>query len=425
MKLLVKNFYLLLAFSLVIFTVGGIIFYFILKTQIYQEIDQSLELEKDRIVQKLMVSDTIPEFYTSFENQITVQDRDQLKSPFKKISDTLIYDTIENDFIPFRKLETNIQLYTRTYKIDVSKSLINKGDLISDILLLMSFLFVSLLIILMLVNFFISRKLLAPFYTTMGIIKNYEVTKSQSLNLPETNTKEFALLNEVLNIMSKKIHSDFLSLKEFTENASHEMQTPLSIIKAKLELLIQDETLSCEQLKLIQSISESATRLSKMSRALVLITRIESLQFKETRPVNVNQSLDKLLENFTELIHEKGIEVSKEYKNQLIVTINPMLVEILLTNLLSNAIKHNLSSGKIIINIVGRELIIINTGKDLDNEPDELFGRFIKDKSKPDSLGLGLSIVKKIVETNKMRIDYSFDKGYHILHVFFDDEKHP
>ncbi|MEI6852771.1 MAG: HAMP domain-containing sensor histidine kinase, partial [Bacteroidota bacterium] len=382
-------------------------------------------LEKDRIVQKLMVSDTIPEFYTSFENQITVQDRDQLKSPFKKISDTLIYDTIENDFIPFRKLETNIQLYTRTYKIDVSKSLINKGDLISDILLLMSFLFVSLLIILMLVNFFISRKLLAPFYTTMGIIKNYEVTKSQSLNLPETNTKEFALLNEVLNIMSKKIHSDFLSLKEFTENASHEMQTPLSIIKAKLELLIQDETLSCEQLKLIQSISESATRLSKMSRALVLITRIESLQFKETRPVNVNQSLDKLLENFTELIHEKGIEVSKEYKNQLIVTINPMLVEILLTNLLSNAIKHNLSSGKIIINIVGRELIIINTGKDLDNEPDELFGRFIKDKSKPDSLGLGLSIVKKIVETNKMRIDYSFDKGYHILHVFFDDEKHP
>ena len=145
MKLLVKNFYLLLAFSLVIFTIGGIIFYFNLKTQIYKEIDQSLELEKDRIVQKLMVSDTIPEFYTSFENQITVENKEELKAPFKKISDTLIYDTIENDFIPFRTLETNIHLYTKTYKIEVSKSLINKSDLIRDILILMFFLFISLL----------------------------------------------------------------------------------------------------------------------------------------------------------------------------------------------------------------------------------------------------------------------------------------
>jgi signal transduction histidine kinase len=425
MKLLVKNFYILLAFSLVIFTIGGIIFYFILKTQIYQEIDQSLELEKDRIIQKLMVSDTIPEFYTSFENQITVKNKEQLKAPYQKICDTLIYDTIENDFIPFRKLETNIQLYTKTYKIDVSKSLINKSDLIRDILILMSFLFISLLIILMLVNFIISRRLLAPFYTTLGIIKNYQVKKSQGLNLPPTSTKEFALLNEVLNIMSEKIHSDFLSLKEFTENASHEMQTPLSIIRAKIEMLIQDETLNCEQLKLIQSINESTSRLSKMSRALVLITRIESLQYKETKAVNVNHLLDKLLENFAELIHEKGIHISKEYQDELIVEINPALSEILLTNLLSNSIKHNLPDGRIIITIAGSELIISNTGKDLDSNPDELFERFIKDKSKADSLGLGLSIVKKIVDTNEMVIDYLYDKGYHTLQVFFNRKKQP
>ncbi len=419
MKLLVKNIYLLLLVSLGTFTMGGIIFYYNLKTQIYQEVDQSLKLEKDRIIQKLMVSDTIPEFYTSFENQIKVENNDEVDYPFQKISDTLIFDSIENHFIPFRTLESIIHLYTKTYKIDVSKSLINKGDLIRDILILMLFLFFSLLAIMMLVNFFISRKLLTPFYTTLGILKNYQIARSPGLKLPKTKTKEFTLLNEVLNIMSEKIYTDFISLKEFTENASHEMQTPLSIIRAKLELIIQDETLSGEQLALIQSIYDSTNRLSKMSRALVLITRIESLQFNETKKVSINFLLDKLLENFAELISEKGISVTKEYQNELDVDINPTLADILLTNLLSNSIKHNLNNGEIIIKIRKSELYISNTGKELCINPDELFQRFSKDKSKPDSLGLGLAIVKKIVDTNNLFIEYSYADRYHTLQVFF------
>lgn len=423
MKLLVKNTYLLLLFSFVTFVIGGIIFYFNLKTQIYQEIDQSLELEKARIIQKLMVSDSIPDFYTSFENQIKVIDNDELVAPFQKISDTIIYDSIENDYIPFRMLESNIKLYTKTFKINISKSLINKSDLLTDILLLMFFLFISLLAVMMLTNFTVSKRLLRPFYTTLGILKNYNVGRTPGLKLPKTATKEFTLLNEVLNIMSEKIHSDFLSLKEFTENASHEMQTPLSIIRAKLELLIQDESLNHEQLLVIQSITESTTRLSKMSRALVLITRIESLQFHETKSININLLLDKLLKNFSELICEKGIIVTKEYQDECLIEMNPTLVDILLSNLLNNAIKHNLQNGTISIKISRSSFIISNSGNKLTTNTDELFQRFMKDASKPDSLGLGLAIVKKIVDTNNLLIDYAHHDGLHTIEINFDSKK--
>ena len=422
MKLLVKNTYYLILFSLIIFTAGGFIFYYNLRIQIYQEVDQSLELEKDRIVQKLMVSDSIPIFYTSFENQIKVENKERNQAPFVRISDTLIFDSIENDYIPFRKLEAYILLYTKAYKIDVSKSLINKGELMSDIFLLMLSLFVSLLIIMLLVNFLISKKTLGPFYTTLGVIKNYKVTSGSGLKLPNTKTKEFTLLNEVLNIMSEKIHSDFTTLKEFTENASHEMQTPLSVIKSKLELLIQDETLNCEQLKLIQLISDSTNKLSKMSRALVLITRIESLQFRETSKVNFNKLMDRLLEYFSELITEKGIEVKKEYDFELIVDFNTTLAEILLNNLISNAIKHNLHNGSIFIKTSQSELLISNTGHPLQSNPADLFQRFHKEKSDSDSLGLGLAIVKKIADTNNLYVDYAYSHGIHTLQLKFGSD---
>jgi signal transduction histidine kinase len=419
-KLLAKNTLYLIIFSSIIFVAGGFIFYFNLRAQIYQEVDQSLTLEKDRIIQKLMVSDSIPVFYTNFENQIKVETKEKDQFPYVKISDTLIYDSIEKDYQPFRRLQALIFLYTKAYQIDVSKSMINKGELISDVFLLMLSLFIALLAIMLVVNFFISRNLLKPFYDTLGALKGYRVTRSPKLRLPKTKIREFTLLNQVLNIMSEKIHSDFLSLKEFTENTSHEMQTPLAIIKAKLELLIQDESLNNDQLKIIQSIGDSASRLSKMSRALVLITRIENLQFRETEQINMNKLLDDLLDNFSEMISEKSIELSKDYRCDLFVKMNPALAEILLTNLISNAIKHNLRKGKINILISECELSINNTGPPLNSKPEDLFQRFSKNSSKPDSLGLGLAIVKKITDTNNIRVDYTCKNDIHTLRVIFD-----
>ena len=419
MKLLSKTVLYSVIFSLLTFTAGGFIFYFNLRNQIIQEVDQSLDLEKNRIIQKLMFADTIPGFYTSFENQIEVVEVPASLRRADTYSDLLIYDSIEKDSIPFRRLDSYLHLYTREYHIGISKSLINKSELTGDIFLLMLFLFISLLMILLLVNVQISRRMLRPFYKTLENVKTYMITRGEGLNLPKTPTTEFTMLNNVLNRMSAKISKDFISLKEFTENASHEMQTPLAVIRSKLELLIQHENLTEDEIRLIQSISDSANKLSRMSRALVLITRIDNQQFSDIENVNITDILNNQLENLEELITEKKITVSRDLQNEICAKMNPALAEIMLTNLLSNAIKHNIPGGSIHISTRGRVFSITNTGLHSDIEPSELFGRFRKGSQHPDSIGLGLSIVKKIADTHKIAVAYTTGEGTHTLTLTF------
>jgi len=135
-----------------------------------------------------------------------------------------------------------------------------------------------------LVNYIISRRLWLPFYETIKKINSYDIKNKTLITFPETNIAEFGKLNAVLSSMSQKIREDFFNLKEFTENASHEIQTPLAIIKSKIELLVQSENLSENQVELIQTIDQSVTRLSKLNSGLLLITKIENNQYAEIQP---------------------------------------------------------------------------------------------------------------------------------------------
>jgi signal transduction histidine kinase len=428
MKLLAKTSIYYILFSLVAFAVGGIIFYNVIRTDIYDEVDDSMRLEKDRIIQKLMVSDSsfthtlIHSFtkFTSFENQISINIANNPPAlPYLKLNDTLIFDSIGKEYHPFRHLESMNRIYTRTYKIDIAKSLINKSDLIKSIFLLMFFLSVSLYMVLISVNFFVSKRVWVPFRETISKLRNYKITRDSRLSLPETHISEFTQLNNVLNLMSDKIYSDFITLREFTENASHEIQTPLAIIQSKLELLIQSENLSKTQMKQIRDIYEAAGRLSKLNQFLLLITKIENLQFSKTTDIDITKIIDKYLEELAEIIQAKNINIQKNYTLSHQLTINATLAEVLVSNLLSNAIKHNVKNGIINIDINDSEIKITNTGETMTGNPEDLFERFKKAKVDSESLGLGLSLVRKIAEIYHMKTTYTYDNGLHTLKIEF------
>ncbi len=427
MKLLAKTIIYYIIFFLVAFTIGGIVFYNNIRFHLYNELDDSMRLEKDRVIQKLMVSDTVPKLYSSFENQISINIVNKPATPYLKYKDTLIYDSLDYDFIPFRHLESINKIYTRTYKIEISRSLIKRSDLVKSIFFLMLFLVVSLFVVLILVNYFVSKRIWVPFYDTINKIKNYKISKDSRLNLKETKISEFALLNDVLKLMSDKINQDFVSLREFTENASHEIQTPLAIIKSKLELLIQSENLTAGQMKQIQDIYEASNRLSKLNQFLLLITKIDNLQFSKTKDIVLTDLIDKYLDDFEEIIDLKHITVNKEFRiqdSEFKIQMNPALANVLISNLLSNAIKHNIDNGFINIELDKSRLIITNTGEPFGEEsslrPEELFSRFKKAKVDSDSLGLGLSIVKKITELYKFKIEYTFINNLHAIKLDFN-----
>ena len=304
------------------------------------------------------------------------------------------------------------------YKICIYKSLAKADDEISAVIGTIVYLFVSLLIVMLIANYYLSRRLLHPFNQTLDAIKGFSVTNTTPLDLQKSNILEFEELNALVVEMTGKIQDDYRNLKEFTENASHEIQTPLAIIKSKIELLIQSE-LSDEQMLHVQSIYEVSNRLSKINKALLLLAKIENQQFQETQIIDFGKLLNKHLNNFEELIDMKNIFLKTHITQPLTIEMNPILADMLVSNLMSNAIKHNFEGGEIIIRIEHNVLKINNTGKTDGVRGEDMFKRFKKDNNVSNSIGLGLSIVKKICDNYKITIQHLYQDGIHEFSLEF------
>ena len=213
--------------------------------------------------------------------------------------------------------------------------------------------------------------------------------------------------------MTDKIHIDYLQQKEFTENASHEMQTPLAVIKANLTQLMQSTTLSESDMNNLQTIENTTKKMASLNKALILLSKIENNQFKENELISVNKIINKVINNFADLIEVKNIKLNLNLKDDLQLTINPTLAEILLSNLVQNAIRHNVNGGIINIDLMQNKLIISNSGEALTINSNGLFTRFKKNDASKDSLGLGLAIVKSICNIYQLNIDYSYSNQLH------------
>jgi signal transduction histidine kinase len=277
--------------------------------------------------------------------------------------------------------------------------------------------FILILIVVGITSVIISRYILSPFHSSLTAIKNFNLKQRENLVLPKTRTDEFRLLNDFLSKMTAKALDDYRTLKEFSENASHELQTPLAIIRGKLELLLQSE-ISDDQAKLIASANEAVDKLARTNQSLILLTKLDNQEYP-SQPINFSEVTLKAINMFHELMEMKSLRLEKFIEPGVMVAIHPALADILLMNLLSNAIRHNFEKGSIKVNLTQRNLTIENTGEPIRMPTDQLFTRFKKNSQSSDSAGLGLSIVKRICEINGFTINYYSARELHRLEVAF------
>lgn len=263
----------------------------------------------------------------------------------------------------------------------------------------------------------ISKKLWKPFYDTLSKAKSFEVNDGKALELQKQEIFEFNELNTELVKMTDKISRDYKNLKEFTENASHEIQTPLAMINSRVESLIQEKDFKRHQMGWIQDIHESTLRLSKLNHALLLLSKIDNGQFYEQEEIEIGKLVVSKLTAFDEIFNLKDLHVEYHKSSDLTLMMNQTLADILVTNLINNAIKHNFNGGKIHVNVSGDHLTIKNTGEPLTVDPKTLFERFKKQNHASGSLGLGLAIVKKIAELYNMKVNYSYAGEYHSMTI--------
>jgi signal transduction histidine kinase len=128
-----------------------------------------------------------------------------------------------------------------------------------------------------------------------------------------TATAEFNSLNVSLNKMLDRIGHDYQKQKEFTENAAHEMQTPVAVMQSKIDLLIQSQNLKEEEMHLIEQLSGALQKLSYLNRSLLLLSKIENKQFNQLESVSVQDVVDNSLSLYESALASKEITVHKSY----------------------------------------------------------------------------------------------------------------
>jgi signal transduction histidine kinase len=418
MKLLIKTNRYFVGVSLLVFCVGGVLFYLLFQIIIDRDINNKLQNRRNYVAKQLNISDSLLFYQKYSANTLSIRPTNGLLTR-EEISDTVLYDEVEKKSIGYRQLTFGDNINGQNYKIHLRRALVETHELIKGVVLLEGILFLALVAILALLNSLVSKQLWSPFYVTLEKISTYKADSGISLQFSRTSVTEFNELSEAIEKMSRKISSEFNSQKEFTENASHEIQTPLAIIKSKMELLLQSPGLSEDQMQLISSASAATNRLSKLNEALIILSRIENRQFHVVENICVNDLVERHLANFEDLVNMKKISVRKLYHDILSIKMNPFLADILFENLIVNAIKHNCSPGFLGITIDLNKIQISNTGEDLMQEPEKLFNRFVKGNHKSHSLGLGLPIVKAICDTYLLPIVYKIENRIHEIDVRF------
>jgi len=283
----------------------------------------------------------------------------------------------------------------------------------------MNLMMIIIIIALLVANRHSSRQGWKVFYDTIEKINNYDVNSHETFSLNQSDIKEFADLNRVLLVMTERIKNDYINLKEYIENASHEIQTPLAIINSKMELLLQTGDMTEKQYKMVADAYEASIRLSRLDKTLILLAKIENRQFPDSKPVNPAIMINDQLESLEDLIHSKKIKVIKKLDDQIAIQMNPYLTEILLVNLIKNAIRHNITGGELIVELSSSRLRIANSGPPLKMDPEMLFKRFQKSSPSPESLGLGLAIVQKICDMYGFKVGYSYQNEMHEMIVEF------
>ena len=398
--------------------ISSIAYYFILQYLLVNELDKDLSVEHEEIMHYANKNNSLPETSNYKDQQIAFHKTND--SLFKmKFSSENIYNESESESEPFRRIDFIVKVNGNTYLATVRKSQQETEDIIQMILMITVAVIIFLLLVLFIANRFILGKLWMPFNNTLDQLREFNLSSKKKIALQKTNIDEFNELNKTILLMTEKIVSDYEALKSFTENASHEIQTPLAIIKAKVELLSQSENLDESQIGILQSLNKAATRLSKLNHSLLLLTKLENQQLEERELVNISSVLLRHIENFDELAETKNIKIVKNIAENTMVLTNESLIEILISNILINAIKHNFENGVIDVNLVENRLMVSNSGVVPVTETSKLFERFRKDSTAGDSLGLGLSIIKKICEISGFSVSYLFENKMHIIKIDF------
>ena len=395
---------------------GGVIYFFAITYLSRAQLDRDLTEEIGEVKEYINGNRRLPT-QVEFDEDVTTFTKTDQTAFNRRYFDTVYVNPKEKKQEAGRAVEDLITLNGQRYKVTIAVSREGTEYFVQIIAIITLVLMIGLLVALFLINRYVLRGLWKPFYSVLTELKAFNISEPSDFNLQDNKVDEFAELNQAVQIMSERIKHDFQHLKHLTENASHEMMTPLAVITTKLDTLIQDETLNPAHYDLINDIYIAAGKLLRLNQTILLLVKIENNLIEGNESLRLDNLIREKLAQFQELLNTKHITVSEKLTEKEIVA-SKYLVDILLNNLFSNAIRHNTPNGRQYITLTAGKLIIQNTGIPNALHAETIFDRFQKG-SQSEGTGLGLTIVKNICNLYNWEVHYYFDQSLHTFEIVF------
>ncbi len=401
-----------------IILLGTGIFFFFLKDLLDEEATETLYREKDDIIRFISREKRLPNNTLFIGDEVTYRE-----TPFpvqESLNDTLLTNPYEDqELSPFRCFQFPIEIQKKYYCVTIKRSLFEANELVQALIYAALILSILSIVILYISNRWVFRRIWSPFYKTIKALSHFQSNQAEPLDLKSSNTHEFQKLNKSLIILTENVRRDFQNMKAFSENAAHELQTPLSIIQNSAEALFQNQDLTETQAIQINNILQATHRLSRLNKSLLMLSRIENKQFQEASQVDLSILLKQKLEYYLSLAKEYNHIFVITIQKNIVINIHPDLAAMLFQNLIDNAIKHASAEGKITLTLTDTHFEIRNPGPPLKSAIEKLYLRFYKESGRSDSTGLGLAIVHSIIQATGLKLQYQYEHDEHVFRVVF------
>jgi signal transduction histidine kinase len=418
MKLLAatNRYYVLLSAGL--FAVGSVVLYLGTDYAVRNEVGEQLQNHRLEVLARVASGRPLPE--PLYRDQYSISQRPRPLG----FSDTVLLDPTEGSLVPHRQLTFRVAGPGQAPAwVTLRKSLVEVDELLMAVVSSMLLVLVLLLGSIVGLHRYLSGRLWAPFQRTLAALRTYDLQQHRVLALPASRIEEFTELNQALTHLSGRLVADYENLREFTANAAHETQTPLAIMQAQIEQLLQVPTLADDATAapLLADLYAATRRLSRLHQALGLLSRIENGQFTQAVPLDLASLVREKAGQLAPLLEARGLALHLHLAAGTPRQLHPGLADSLLHNLLHNAIRHNVPGGDVVVRLTSNELSVSNPGPLVSGDPSRFFERFRKHNAASESPGLGLSIVQHICAYYGFGLSYDFAPAgaRHTLRVSF------
>lgn len=321
--------------------------------------------------------------------------------------DSIWTDPRENEPLPVRQLRTTYAVGGRYYRLTLQQSYLEFNEIADNLAVGIIVFFLVVVLLLLLTELLVSRRIWQPFYSIIQRLQHYRVD-GLAPDFPASNVYEFSLLSQTLDGMSQRTRHQFAQQKQFTDNASHEMQTPLSVVSFELDLLQQSELLTEIDLERIQRAQQEIRRLSALNQSLLLLARIDNHQFADSESIHIGKLIDQLLDAYADYAAHKRIVLTRRIETDPVRSLNRQLADVLFSNLIKNGLRHGDAGGTLLVEVTGDGVTISNEGNPLPFPEENLFRRFVRNQALPQSTGLGLALVREIAGQYGMSVQYAY-----------------